>query len=73
MQKITVYIPFDVKLALGKLATARGLSEAEVIRQALRAVTADIVPPRPRMPLFKSGKPRLAEKVDDALAGFGET
>ena len=68
-----MYIPSDVKLALGKVATARGLSEAEVIRQALRAVTADIVPPRPRMPLFKSGKPRLAEKVDDALAGFGET
>ena len=73
MQKTTVYIPSDVKLALGKLATARGLSEAEVIRQALRAVTAQIVPPRPRMPLFKSGKPRLAEQVDAALAGFGAT
>ncbi len=73
MQKTTVYIPTDVKLALGKVATARGLSEAEVIRQALRAVIAEIVPPRPRVPLFKSGKPRLAEQIDDALAGFGET
>ena len=73
MQKTTVYIPSDVKSALGKLATARGLSEAEVIRQALRAVTAEIAPPRPRIPLFKSGKPRLAEQVDEALAGFGET
>ncbi len=73
MQKTTVYIPSDVKLALGKVATARGLSEAEVIRQALRAVTAEIVPPRPRVPLFKSGKPRLAEQIDDALTGFGET
>ena len=73
MQKTTVYIPTDIKSALGKLATARGLSEAEVIRQALRAVTTEIVPPRPRLPLFKSGKPRLAEKIDDALKGFGET
>ena len=73
MQKTTVYIPADIKSALGKLATARGLSEAEVIRQALRAVTAQIVPPRPRLPLFKSGKPRLAEQIDDALKGFGET
>lgn len=73
MQKTTVYIPSDIKSALGKLATARGLSEAEVIRQALRAVTAQIVPPRPRVPLFKSGKPHLAEKLDEALKGFGET
>jgi Ribbon-helix-helix protein, copG family len=73
MQKTTVYIPSDIKSALGKLATARGLSEAEVIRQALRAVTAEIVPPRPRVPLFKSGKPRLAEQMVDALKGFGET
>jgi hypothetical protein len=30
------------------------------------------VPPhRPRLPLFKSGKPRLAERVDEALGGFG--
>jgi Ribbon-helix-helix protein, copG family len=73
MQKTTVYIPSDIKSALGKLATARGLSEAEVIRQALRAVTAEIVPPRPRAPLFKSGRPLLAEQIDDALKGFGET
>jgi hypothetical protein len=59
-------------LALGKIATARGLSEAEVIRRALRAATAEAAPPRPRVPLFKSGKPRLAEQIDEALAGFGE-
>lgn len=73
MQKTTVYIPSDVKLALGRIAAARGLSEAEVIRHALRAVTTEVVAPRPRVPLFKSGKPHLAEQVDDALAGFGET
>jgi len=71
MQKTTVYIPADLKLALGKLAAARGLSEAELIREALRTATAEAAPPRPRLPLFKSGKPRLAERVDEALAGFG--
>jgi hypothetical protein len=73
MQKTTVYIPADVKLALGRIAATRGVSEAEVIRQALRAVTTEVVAPRPRVPLFKSGKPHLAEHVDDALAGFGDT
>ena len=72
MQKTTVYIPEDVKRSLGHAAAARGVSEAELIREALRALTAHAVPPPPRVPLFKSGKPRLAERVDAALAGFGE-
>jgi len=29
-------------------------------------------PPAPRLPLFRSNKPRLAERVDRALDGFGE-
>jgi len=73
MQKTTVYIPDDVKQALGREATARGVSEAELIREALRTLTSKIPAPRPRLPLFKSGKPRLAERVDDALSGFGES
>jgi hypothetical protein len=73
MQKTTVYIPEDVKRALSRIAAARGVSEAELIRQALQTLTAQAAPPRPRLPLFKSGKPRLAEQVDEALAGFGES
>ena len=73
MKKTTVYIPSDVKSALGRIAATCGLSEAEVIRQTLRVVTAEAAPPRPRLPLFKSGKPRLAGRVDEALVGFGET
>ena len=30
------------------------------------------IQPAPRLPLFRSGKPRLAERVEAALAGFGE-
>lgn len=73
MQKTTVYIPKEVKVALGELAAARGVSEAELIREALHKITADTRSPSPRLPLFKSGKPRLAERVDDALSGFGES
>ena len=73
MHKTTVYIPADVKRALGHVAAARGVSEAELIREALRLLTSNAVPPRPRLPLFKSGKPRLAERIDEALKGFGES
>ena len=73
MYKTTVYIPKDVKRALAQVAAARGVSEAELIREALRVLTAEATPPKPRLPLFKSGKPRLAERVDDALKGFGES
>jgi Arc/MetJ-type ribon-helix-helix transcriptional regulator len=73
MHKTTVYIPEDLKRALGQVAARRGISEAELIREALRALTAEARPPKPRLPLFKSGKPQLAEEVDEALAGFGET
>lgn len=71
MQKTTVYIPKDVKRALGQVAAARGVSEAELIREALHTLTSKAPPPRPRLPLFRSGKPRLAERVDEAL--FADT
>ena len=73
MQKTTVYIPEDVKRALSRVAASRGVSEAELIREALRVLTSQETPPKPRLPLFKSGKPRLAERVDEALSGFGES
>ena len=72
MQKTTVYLPDDVKVALSQTAAARGISEAELIREAIRQLTASATPPRPRLPLFKSGKPRLAERIDEAMNGFGE-
>ncbi len=59
-------------LALVDPAAAKGQSEAELIREALRAATTLGAPQRPRLPLFESGKPRLAERVEEALAGFGE-
>jgi len=70
MKRTTLYLPDDLKRALEHAASARGCSEAELVREAIRALTADAVP-RPRLPLFKSAKSTLAEKVDAALVGFG--
>jgi hypothetical protein len=73
MHKTTVYVPRELKLALARAAAARRCSEATLIREALQAATAAAAPPRPRLPLFRSAKPRLAERTDQALRGFGET
>jgi Arc/MetJ-type ribon-helix-helix transcriptional regulator len=72
MRKTTVYLPEDLKAALEEAARSRGESVAELIREALRALVATSTPPRPRVPLFRSEDPMLAERVDEALAGFGE-
>jgi hypothetical protein len=70
MEKTTVYLPADLKTALKRTATARGVSEAELIRESLRsAVTAER--PRPRGALFAGGE-SIADRVDELLAGFGE-
>jgi hypothetical protein len=72
MQKTTVYIPDDLKREVGRLAQLRGVTEAELVREALRSLTSRALPPSPRLPLFESGKPELADDIDRALAGFGE-
>ena len=72
MRKTTVYLPDDLNAALEQTARSRGESVAELIREALRLLVATATPPRPRVPLFRSDDPTLAERVDEALAGFGE-
>lgn len=73
MEKTTVYLPRELRRALRETARARGVSEAAVIREGIAIVTGDAaMPPRPRLPLFQSGDPTLAERVDEGLAGFGE-
>ena len=68
-----IYLPDELKAALERTASAQGTSEAEVIGSALVAATSEPAYPKPRLPLFDSGDPTLAERVDDALAaGFGE-
>ncbi|BBL80633.1 antitoxin VapB26 [Rubrobacter xylanophilus] len=72
MKKTTVYLPDDLKRALERASEISGRSEAELIREAVRNLTSGFEPPRPRLPLFSSGDPTLAERVDRELAGFGE-
>ena len=73
MKRTTVYLPDDLKAALERTAAAEGRSEAEIVRSALTSATALHTYPPPRLPLFDSGDPTLAERVDEELArGFGE-
>ena len=72
MHRTTIYLPLELKRALERTAARRGQSVAEVIRDALRTLVASAPPPRPRMPLFTSGLPGIADRVDEALKGFGE-
>ena len=72
VHKTTIYLPRELKLALERTAARRGQSVAEVIRDALRTLVASAPPPRPRVPLFTSGLPGIADRVEEALKGFGE-
>lgn len=73
MRKTTVYLPDELKRALERTAAAQGTSEAEIVRGAIVAATAEPGYPPLRLPLFDSGNPTLADRVDDELAaGFGD-
>lgn len=72
MVKTTLYLTQELKLRIERRAREQRQSEAEVIRNALDASLPPFEPPRPRFPLFDSGDPTLAERVDEILAeGFG--
>jgi hypothetical protein len=73
MDKTTVYLPAELKAALEAAARRRRVSEAELIRQGIAMAIARDEPPKPRLPLFASGQPDLAERFDELLKGFGET
>ena len=72
MKKTTVYLPDDLKSALGRVAAQKGWSEAELIREAIRVLVRDSEPPYPRVPLFSGGDPTLARRFEEELRGFGE-
>jgi predicted transcriptional regulator len=68
VQKTTLYLPDDLKTALGREARQRGVSEARLIRDAIaQAVTR----PVPQAGIIATGQP-LAERADEYLEGFGE-
>ena len=71
MTKTTVYLPPELKQTLKKLARQRRCSEAEVLREAVSRLAAEAGAPIPKVPLFRSTGPSIAEDVDHALEGFG--
>lgn len=71
MKKTTVYLPEDLDIALKRVSARQERSEAEIIREAVRSFLESMPQPRPRLPLFRSGDPTLAERVDEELDGFG--
>lgn len=72
MEKTTVYLTDELKAALQRAARATGRSEADLIREGIGVVTGTHRIAEPRLPLFESGQPDLAERADELLAGFGE-
>lgn len=72
MEKTTVYLPDDLKRALRRAARATGRSEADLIREGIGTVVGTHQIAEARLPLFESGQPDLAERVDEHLRGFGE-
>lgn len=74
VKRTTVYLPEDLKARLERRARLRGVTEAEIIRMALSKELAES-DRLPTVPLFAAGwgDPTLSERVDEALAGFGET
>lgn len=68
--KTTLYLPDDVKRAIEMQARRRGISEAEVVRDALRRTLLS-ERPKPCAGVFTGAEP-IADRVDDLLAdGFG--
>jgi Ribbon-helix-helix protein, copG family len=70
VEKTTLYLPEDLKAAVKRAATERGISEAEVIRESIR-LSVGGVRPRPRGGLYSSRRP-IARRAEEMLAGFGE-
>jgi len=72
MEKTTVYLTSSQKRALERAAKIEGRSEAELIREGIESVTGRHRVAEPTLPLFSSGDPDFASRVDEYLKGFGE-
>lgn len=68
MVKTTVYLEDDIALKVRQIATAAGRSQAEVIREALRAYTQEIERPRPKgIGKYRSGRSDVSENAEEIL------
>ncbi len=72
MTKAVVHLPEDLKADLERVARDEGRSEEELILEGVRRIVDIHRSPAPRVPLFSSNDPTLAERADELLKGFGE-
>ena len=73
MQRTTIYLPDEMKAAIEREAARRGVTEAEVIREAVTEHLRSFEPPVPQLPVFEEGFGiEIASRVDELLEGFGE-
>jgi len=73
MHKTTVYLPDELKVALARTAEETRRSEADLIREDIQFVVSQRDVPPPRTGIFDSAGSSLSERVDELLAGFGQT
>ena len=73
MERTTIYLTRAQKAALTRTARASGRSVSELIRAGVDLVTARDRIAEPRLPLFESGIPDLADRADELLEGFGRS
>jgi len=71
MRRTTIYLPDSLKSDLERAAREDGRTEADLIREGVERLLHSRAP-EPRLPLFASGQPDLAERSEELLAGFGE-
>jgi Ribbon-helix-helix protein, copG family len=68
VDKMTVYLPDELKARLDAEAAATGVSKAELIRRGITMLLdASQAPKRHPLPVFRSGRPRNAEQMGDEI------
>lgn len=73
VKRTTIYLPDEMKAGIEREATRRGVTEAEVIRTAVKLLLSNSAHSKIELPLFKEPLGfDLAGRVDEFLEGMGE-
>ncbi|MFV1961482.1 MAG: CopG family transcriptional regulator [Acidimicrobiia bacterium] len=73
MKRTTIYLPDEMKTAVEREAARRGITEAEVIRDAVQDHLNEAVTPMHDLPVFAEGfGVEIATRVDELLEGMAD-